>query len=328
MQVYPLKFHPIYKETIWGGSKISSILKKRNAPAIACGESWEISGITNNISIVSNGLLAGKSLTEIIDLFQEKLLGNKVFEQFGNHFPLLIKYIDASEPLSVQVHPNDGLAKARHQSNGKTEMWYVIDSEPDSSLISGFSKQINKEKYVELINLEDKSEFLNILGNEKVQPNDVFFLPAGRIHAIGKGILLAEIQQTSDITYRVYDWDRLGLDGKSRELHTNLALDAITFEMADSFKTKYISSLNNSCFVCSCENFHVNVLEFDTPFPADYSEIDSFVILMGIDGNSTIKLDDHSEFELSKGETLLIPAALKKMMFIPEKISKILEIFV
>ena len=223
--LYPLKFRPIFKEKIWGGSKLRNQLFK-NTSSDKTGESWEISGVEGNISVVDNGFLQGKSLNDIISEYKESLLGKKIYNKFGTEFPLLIKFIDADDDLSIQVHPDDNTAKKRHKSFGKTEMWYVIDADKNAELITGVCKNTNKGEYSELLLNKQLKTILNF---EKVKKGDVFFIPAGRIHAICKGILLAEIQQTSDITYRIYDWDRKDDTGNERELHTESAIDVIDF---------------------------------------------------------------------------------------------------
>jgi len=240
-QLYPLKFKPLLKERIWGGDKLKTILGKQGKCA-TCGESWEISAVEKNVSVVENGFLKNNNLQEIIEIYMGDLVGDKIFDKFGLEFPLLIKFIDANDDLSIQVHPNDKLAHERHQSNGKTEMWYVMDANKDSALISGFNKQISTEEYVNHLNGKTLKDILN---RQPVKQGDVFFIPAGRVHAIGAGILLAEIQQTSDITYRIYDWDRVDANGKHRELHTDLALDAINYKYSEDVKTAYENKLNS-----------------------------------------------------------------------------------
>ena len=229
-KLYPLKFKNIFKDKIWGGQKINTILGKDYTPLSNCGEMWVVSGVEGNQSIVENGFLAENELNEVVEIYMGDLVGEEVYEKYGNEFPVLIKFIDANDFLSIQVHPDDNLAKKRHAGNGKTEMWYIVEASPEAELISGFSKKVDKETYLEHLQNKTLKEILNF---ERVKAGDVFYMPAGRVHAIGPGILLAEIQQTSDITYRIYDWDRLGVDGSLRELHTDLALDAIDFENRD-----------------------------------------------------------------------------------------------
>jgi mannose-6-phosphate isomerase len=230
MKLYPLQFEPIFKERIWGGTKLKTYLNKP-IQSDNTGESWEISTVENDVSIVSNGNFKGKSLNDLIDEFPEQILGTKVYEQFGKQFPLLFKFIDAREDLSIQLHPNDELAKKRHNSFGKTEMWYVMQAEANARLIVGFKEKSSANEYIE--NLNNKT-LLSILDSKKVKEGDVFFLETGTIHAIGAGILIAEIQQTSDITYRVYDFDRVDAQGNQRELHLDLALDAINYDVTNA----------------------------------------------------------------------------------------------
>jgi len=283
--LYPLKFSPIYKDKIWGGDKIKSILDKDFGNLPNCGESWEISGVEENISVVTNGFLAGNSLDELIEVYMGDLVGDKVFEDFGIEFPLLIKFIDANDDLSIQVHPNDEMAKKRHNAFGKTEMWYVIQADKGSKLQVGFNKQVDKDEYLE--KLED-NQLTDILNFEEVKAGDVYFIPAGRVHAIGKGILLAEIQQTSDITYRIYDYDRRDKDGNPRELHTDLALDAIDFTLYPEYKTNYQPQINESSELVKCKYFTTNSLEINAVVEKDYNELDSFVIYIYIKG--TVKI--------------------------------------
>lgn len=320
--LYPLKFKPIYKDKIWGGNRLKSELNKTGASDI-CGESWEISCVENEVSLVENGFLKGNNLQELIEVYMGDLVGEKVYEKFGDEFPLLIKYIDASDVLSVQVHPDDKLAKERHNAYGKTEMWYVIDAVSNSELISGFKRDITRKEYIEHYNSKTLNEILNY---EKVKKGDVFFIPAGRIHAIGAGILLAEIQQTSDITYRVYDWDRVDDKGNPRELHNDLAIDAIDMKSYATYKTDYVIEKNKPSKVIHCEYFNTDIISFDEEIMKDYNLIDSFVIYMCIEGEFSI---DHTEDSISitKGETVLIPADLKELRLKPKGKTKILEIY-
>lgn len=324
-ELYPLKFKPQFKDKIWGGSKIKSILNKDFSPLPNCGESWEISGVQGEISKVSNGFLKGNNLQEIIEVYMGDLVGDIIYEEFGVEFPLLIKFIDANDDLSIQVHPDDKLARERHNAYGKTEMWYIIEADKDSRLISGFSKKVTREDY--LHHLQNKS-LKKILNVEAAKPGDVFFMPAGRIHAIGKGILLIEIEQTSDITYRIYDWDRKDENGKSRPLHTDLAINAIDYNYYKSYKTLYRYELNRTSTVISCPYFKTNILEFDKPVEKDYNLIDSFIIYICIEGNVEIKDEFGTLTPVQKGETVLIPAILKNLSLLPKEKSKLLEVYI
>ncbi|MDF1549873.1 MAG: class I mannose-6-phosphate isomerase, partial [Bacteroidales bacterium] len=254
--LYPLKFAPVLKEKIWGGQKLSELLGKKARNDTKIGESWEISCVAGDISKVSNGFLEGNSLQELIEVYMSDLIGEQVYLKFGEEFPLLIKFIDAQDVLSIQVHPDDEVAKERHNAYGKTEMWYVLQADEDAELISGFKNDTDKQTYLTALQSGNLSELLNA---EKVKEGDVFFIPAGRVHAIGRGIMLAEIQQTSDITYRIYDWGRVDDDGKPRELHTELAKDVIDFKACDSYRTDYKLVKNETKNLVSCKYFVTNI---------------------------------------------------------------------
>ncbi len=323
MSLYPLKFKPILKEKIWGGNNLSQLLNKKKTGK-KIGESWEISGVDNNISIVSNGFLKGNNLQEVIEIYMNELVGDKIYDIFGTEFPLLIKFIDAQEDLSIQVHPNNNQAKEKHNAFGKTEIWYVLHAEKEAKLISGFSKELTKDLlHKHLIN-NTLEETLNY---EKVKTGDVFFIPSGRIHSIGKGIVVAEIQQTSDITYRLFDYNRLE-NGKLRELHTQDALDVIDFQRYNSYKTNYSPVLNQSVKLESCEFFTVNLLEFNSLIEKDFQLLDSFVIYLCIDGKIDIQTEGNEIVTMQTGETVLIPASIRKLILNPSKTSKILEIYI
>jgi len=323
--LYPLKFTPIYKDKIWGGNKINSVLNKDFGNLPNCGESWELSGVEDNVSVVSNGFLAGNTLEELIEVYMSDLVGEKVFENFGIEFPLLIKFIDANDDLSIQVHPGDEMAAKRHNSFGKTEMWYVMQADPGSKLQSGFNQEVNEDKY--LFKLEH-NELTDILNFEEVTSGDVFFIPAGRVHAIGKGILLAEIQQTSDVTYRIYDYDRRDRMGNPRELHTELALDAIDFTLYPEYKSKYQPKLNTSVELASCKYFTTSLLELNQSIDKDYNNIDSFVIYICLEGSLQIGTESGNEL-MKKGETVLIPASIENVQLKPQSATvKLLEVYI
>ncbi|RLD22164.1 MAG: mannose-6-phosphate isomerase [Bacteroidetes bacterium] len=321
-KLYPFKFNPILKPTIWGGNKLVSVLGKPDLGQELIGESWEISGVKNNISVVESGDLTGNSLTDLIKTYKSDLLGKKVYKKFGEDFPLLIKFIDANQDLSIQVHPDDNLAKQRHDSFGKTEMWYVVDAEEKATLISGFKKATNRQEYLQYFNSGRVTELLNY---EEVNKDDVYFLPAGRVHTIGKGLLIAEIQQTSDITYRIYDFDRVDKDGNTRQLHVDEALDAIDFNYYDDYKTSYRKEGDESLLV-SCDYFIVNCLQVDSKSNRDYNSIDSFVVLMFIEGCGVIEYSEGS-VHYAKGDTFLIPAMMENVSIIPDSASKLLEVY-
>jgi mannose-6-phosphate isomerase len=323
--LYPLKFKPQYFEKIWGGQKIKTVLGKDLGNMSDCGECWEISGVEGNVSVVSNGFLAGNTLQEIVEIYMGDLVGDKIFDRFGVEFPLLIKFIDAKNDLSVQVHPNDELAKKRHNAYGKTEMWYVINAEKGARLNSGFNRKLDKESYLRFFN---EGKIMDILSFEEVKAGDVFFIPAGRVHAIGKGILLAEIQQTSDVTYRIFDFNRKDKNGFERELHTELALDALNFDFHESYKSKYESVLNEASELASCKYFTTNLLEFDQPVEIDFYQSDTFVIYICLEGKLILKSDAGKE-SLTKGETLLVPANLNSYILIPvDSTVKVLEVYI
>ena len=321
---YPIKFEPILKDKIWGGEKLKTLFNKKSTRN-DIGESWEISDVNSNVSVVSNGDLKGTSLKTLLNTYGADLVGEKVYNAFGNDFPLLIKFIDAKEALSIQVHPNDELAKARHNSFGKTEMWYVMQAEDEGNLIVGFNKNSSKEEYVK--HLEDKS-LLDILNVEKVKKGDVYFIPTGRIHAIGAGVLLAEIQQTSDITYRVYDWDRVDNEGNSRALHTEMALDANDYSAQEEYATSYKKEVNKATQIVDCKYFTTNLIVVDGEVSRNNGKIDSFKIYMCVDGEVIIKYNDLKEVKSLKGETVLMPATFKDYQFVSSEKSELLEVFI
>lgn len=309
-KLYPLKFEPILKQRIWGGEKLHTVLNKNTGTAKDIGESWELSGVPGDVSVVSNGFLKGNSLNELLEIYMSELVGEKVFEKYGTEFPLLIKFIDANDVLSIQVHPDDELARKRHNSFGKTEMWYVMQADPGACLISGFKKDTSKQEYLKALK-EKRLE--DLLASHEVSAGDVFFIPAGRVHAIGKGILLAEIQQTSDVTYRIYDFDRRDAQGNARELHTELALDAIDFSGGDNYKTNYEVRPNDVSPIIKSPYFVTSLIYLDGhELQKDFYNLDSFIILMCVEGNAEITYHGHQKEPISMGETVLIPAELKE----------------
>ena len=319
--LYPLKFQPILKDKIWGGQKLHQILHKPTTSKNA-GESWEISDVVGDTAVVANVALQGSSLNYLLETHTSNLLGEKNFRQFGTKFPLLIKFIDAKEDLSVQLHPNDQLAKARHNSFGKTEMWYVVQADPESNLIVGFNQKMFQELYLK--HLEDKT-LQSILNFDAVQAGDTYFIEVGRIHAIGAGVLLAEIQQTSDITYRVYDWDRVDSEGNERELHNDIALEAFDFDMPDNFRVDYTKDSNTPTELVSCPYFTTNVMDVNERISKENTH-DSFMIYMCVDGNAQIEVAGN-QTEISMGETVLIPACIKQFS-ISANHAKLLEFYV
>jgi len=306
MELYPLKFNPVFRYRIWAGEKLKNELNK-NYIENAIGESWEISDVNENETFVAEGDFKGKNLKQLIRMFKGAFVGQHVYKKFGEEFPLLIKFIDAKEPLSIQVHPNDALAKKHHNSFGKNEMWYVMQADENAELIIGFNKKIEKKVFVNHLN---KSTLVNILNVEKVAKGDVFYIPAGRIHAIGAGILLAEIQQKSDITYRIYDYSRIdSKTSKKRELHTELALNAIDFELYDNSKIAYNKQTNISNELVHSPYFKTNFMNVSREVKMDYSNLDSFVIYICTEGFLELEYKSNI-YTLNKGETIVLPAAI------------------
>ena len=303
MQLYPLQFEPILKERIWGGTKLKTYLNKPITSQIT-GESWEISTVQNDVSIVANGHFKGKSLNDLISEFPIAILGTKVYDRFGSQFPLLFKYLDAREDLSIQVHPNDALAKERHNSFGKTEMWYVLQADKDARLIVGFKESSSSEEYVKHLN--DKT-LLSILDTKAVKVGDVFLLNTGTIHALGAGMVIAEIQQTSDITYRVYDFDRVDANGNTRELHVDMALEALNYDKVEA-ECFYDKKPNTSNPVIECPYFTTNFIPLNDSILMN-KKGDSFTVLMCVDGNFTLTVN-HDSYRYEKGSTVLIPASV------------------
>ena len=319
MNLYPLQFEPILKERIWGGTKLKTELNKPITSDIT-GESWEISTVENDVSIVANGSFKGKSLNDLINEFPEALLGTKVYAQFGKQFPLLFKYLDAREDLSIQLHPNDELAKKRHNSFGKTEMWYVMQADTDARLIVGFKEKSSPQEFIQ--NLNNKT-LLNILDTKKVLQGDVFMLNTGTIHAIGAGIVIAEIQQTSDITYRVYDFDRVDANGNKRELHIDLALEALNYEKIEAQRF-YDKTENTSNEIVNCQYFTTNIIPLDGNITI-HKDQTSFTVYMCVDGEFQLTINDES-YTYKKGDTVLIPAALTDFQLAGK--ASILEIYI
>lgn len=324
--LYPLTFETIFKEKIWGGQKIKTVLGKEFAPLPNCGETWEISDVEGNVSVVKEGPLQGKSLRDLVQQYKGELVGQRVYEQYGDRFPLLIKFIDANDDLSIQVHPNDELARKRHSGSGKTEMWYIMQADEGAQLNSGFNRALTKAEYVEAVADNTIQDLLNM---EVAKPGDVFFLPAGRVHYIGKGLLLAEIQQTSDTTYRIYDFDRVdATTGKPRELHTDLAVDAIDYHHYNQYKTAYPRKLNEGVNAVKSDYFVTNILNFDHEVEHDYTQIDSFVILICVEGALTLKAADGFAARLRLGQCVLIPASVGNVTLIPDGHMTVLETYV
>jgi len=319
--VYPIKFVPILKEKIWGGDKLKKLFG-RAVQSNRIGESWEISGIKEDLSIVENGILKGNNLEELIARYGADFLGKKVMETYGKQFPLLFKFIDAKEDLSVQLHPNDEIAKKRHNSFGKTEMWYILQADEGAGLYLGFNRPMEKQTYLKHLSENTLEEVLHF---QQVKEGDIFYIPPGKIHAIGGGVMLAEIQQTSDITYRVYDWNRPDINGKLRELHNDLALEAIDFENTMGIK-QFSTVENERDELVISPYFSSSMLMITDKLERNLSQLDSFVVYMCVSGEAIFHAKDGSEL-LKTGETLLLPASCESVN-ITSKNTKLLEVFV
>lgn len=323
--LYPLKFRPIFKDKLWGGQKIRTVLGKDFGNLPNCGETWELSGVHGNISVTKNGPLRGEDLRSILSREKAALVGRKNYETYGDEFPLLIKFIDANQDLSIQVHPDDELAAKRHDSKGKTEMWYVMQADAGSSLISGFSQEVDQASYMDHF---ENGQLTKILNREEVEADDVFFLPAGRVHTIGQGLLIAEIQQTSDITYRIYDFDRVDAAGNKRELHVEEALDAIDYKKYDQYKTSYEDRLNDRVILEQCEFFTTNKLTLDQSMTVDLPDLDSFKIYICLEGEAEFAYGHGKSETIGLGEVLLIPAVMTNYEIEPKGRVKLLESYI
>lgn len=305
----PLKFNALLKSTLWGGDKIIPF-KNLDIQQENVGESWEISGVKDNETIVADGLYAGKKLNELVEELKGKLVGEDNYQRFGNEFPLLIKFIDARQDLSIQVHPTDEIAKMQGKERGKTEMWYLMDSDKDATLLCGLKKKITPEEYAQMV---ENDTIVDAIDRYEVKEGDCFFLPAGRIHAIGTGCFLAEIQQTSDVTYRIYDFKRKDKNGNYRQLHTKEAAECINYNVESNYRTDYTPVKNQGVSLVQCPYFNTAVYDLDEPMTIDYSELDSFVILIGVKGNATITDNEGNTFTLQAGESVLVPATTETL---------------
>lgn len=322
--LYPFRFQPIVKEKIWGGTRIARLLGRDTGPMPRCGESWEVSGLVDDESVVTNGFLAENNLNELLEIYLTDLVGEENYEKYGLGFPLLIKYIDAQDNLSVQVHPDDELAQKEYGQNGKTEMWHVLDAEPGSGLYIGFKEKLTLEQIENAVNSGALAELLRFY---PVSPGDTFMIPAGTVHAIGKGVLLAEIQQPSDITFRLFDWNRVDDEGRSRELHVEEALKAIRLEEnLGEFKKAYEPKKNASISLVRSQYFNVGRLDLDQPWTKNLVTLDSFVIYMCIDGKADMRFDGGSE-TMNKGDVLLVPADMQEITLVPAPAASLLEIY-
>lgn len=320
--LYPFVFDPILKEKIWGGNRLETVL--RHKAMNHCGESWEVSGLVGDESVIANGFLTENNLNELLEIYMTDLVGERNYEKYGLGFPLLIKFIDANDNLSVQVHPDDELAQRKYGQSGKTEMWHVIAAEPGAGLYVGFNQKVTKEQYVKAVEEGTLAELLKFY---PVQPGDTFMIPAGTVHAIGKGVLLAEIQQPSDVTFRIFDWNRVDDEGNPRELHTAEALEAIDFDLnLGTFKVDYKPELNKTIPLVHSEYFNTNLIEFDQVLTKSFAQIDSFVIYMCLEGFMHLEYgDEHIVFKT--GDVVLIPAEMEEVTFVPGENARMLEVY-
>lgn len=320
--LYPLKFDPILKDRIWGGTKLHKFFAKESMSS-TIGESWEVSGLEGSESVVTNGKLKGNKLTELIEVYMGDLLGKKVYKEFGTTLPLLFKLINANDNLSIQVHPDNEAATRLHNSLGKSELWYVLDADKDAELILGFSQDSSKEEYLAAMEANKVEEILQTI---TVAKGDVFYIPAGTVHSLGKGIVIAEIQQSSDITYRIYDYNRVDDKGNKRELHTEQALEVIDFSALPQPKVDYKAVLNEISPIHSNEFFNLNVLNIDQATNRNYGHIDSFVVYICTEGNVAVEYKSEKTI-VNKGDTILIPACIKEIGLIPEGNASLLEVY-
>lgn len=325
--LYPLKFKPRVKERIWGGQ---AILKKKGKAVARLskdklyGESWDLSSVKGDVSLVANGFLKGNNLEEIIEVYMGELVGEENFEKYGLEFPLLVKYLDCNDKLSVQVHPNDELAEERHNSFGKTEAWYVVDCKPGAAIYLGFKNlELTREEYIAAV---AESRLEELLNRVEVKPGDVFFIPAGTVHALGAGIEVVEVQQTSDVTYRIYDWDRVDASGKGRELHTALAVDAIDFEAdAELLHRKYELSKGGAATVIESNYFTMTLHDVNGEKLLDRASLDSFIIYIALNGSAQVVADGVEE-SLDEGEVMLIPAEVSEVEI--KGNAKLMEVYI
>ena len=323
MKLYPLFFTPHYKYRLWGGSKLRTELNK-DFSGDQIGESWEVSDVEDSETQVSSGPLAGQTLHNLITTFGEEFLGTSVLERFGTNFPLLIKFLDAKTPLSIQVHPDDKVAKERHNSFGKNEMWYIMQADHDASIIVGFEEDTSKEQYEKAVKDGNIVDFLH---TEYIKEGDVFHIPTGRVHAIGAGVLLAEIQQTSDVTYRIFDYNRIDAKtGTLRDLHSEEAIDVVDLKGYDTYNTPYKTQVNEAVSIMETPYFQTTILTLEGDKKRDYSNKDSFTILMCVEGNATFLCDDET-YSLHKGQTVVLPAVVNELSFASSH-AKILEVTV
>ena len=317
-----LKFQPVFQYRIWGGEKLKNVLQKEYSET-HIGESWEISGVKGAETAVLEGPLKGALLSDLIARFKSDLVGENCYEEYGNEFPILIKFIDADAPLSVQVHPDDALAKERHNSLGKNEMWYIMDADKEANLLIGFTEHLNKVNFEACVN---RGDLLPLLNKIKVKKGESYYLPAGRVHAIGKGVLLAEIQQTSDVTYRVFDYNRVDKKtGKQRELHVQESIDAIDFSPVEKYQTAYEKTPNQSNPMIDTPFFKTNYISSNEMLTLTYDLGNSFKIFICTDGLALLKTPNQ-ELTIKKGETVLLPANEEQLTVVPQGTVELLEV--
>ena len=321
--LYPMKFMPLYKNKVWGGNKIGT-LGFDYSPLPNCGELWALSGVVGNESVVANGFLAENDINEVLEIYMGELIGEQNFNHFGTEFPLLVKIIDANDDLSIQVHPDDRLARERGMGNGKTEMWYIMEAEKGAHIVNGFNQSITKEEYQQILALGKLEDVLHI---EQAEAGDMFFIPAGRVHALGKGLMLAEIQQNSDCTYRIYDYNRPDSNGKLRELHTAEALDAIDFSELKDGKTHYTYKENSTTRLAECPYFTTNLIPLTKPLKKDFNSLDSFVIYLCVEGIAAVK-SLNEIVPIHAGECVLVPAVADTVELFSEGPAKLLEVYI
>lgn len=320
--LYPLKFEPIFKEKLWGGEKLR--LLNKNLSSSKIGESWELSGISEDFSRIVNGFLAKKNIIEILSIYKEKLVGNKIYKKFGNTFPLLIKFIHAADDLSVQVHPDDKLAMRRHSETGKNEMWYILEAEENAELILGFNKEITPESFALFV---EKEELSSVLQKKRVKRGDLFYIPAGLVHSIGKGIVIAEIQQTSDLTYRIDDRNRIDANGMKRELHIELAKEAINFKNYSAEPIEYKKSADCKNLMLETPYFCANFINLQNKLKSDYSLHDSFIVYLCLSGEFSIEYSE-GRLDLRKGDTVMIPDEISFAELKTNSFAEIMEVFI
>lgn len=322
--LYPLKFLPLFKNVIWGGNKLKGYGFNYD-PLPNCGEMWVLSSMEGKESVIANGFLAENTLDEAIEIYMGDLVGDKVYNRFGTRFPLLLKIIDAAQDLSIQVHPDDELAQRRGMPCGKTEMWYVIEAEPGARLISGFRREVDPEEYRAALAAGRLEELLH---TEQPAKGDVFFLPAGRVHALGRGLMVAEIQQASDCTYRIYDYNRRDADGNLRQLHTEEAMDAIDFSaIGDHASTRYQARADETTTLAHCPYFTTSLISLTHPLRKNLEDVDTFVVYLCVEGLAAVKSME-TIVPMHAGECVLVPAVAESVELFCEGPARLLEVTV